>query len=121
MLATCAACHTGHFTYGDTEFVIEGGPSTADLDALTNTLGAALGQTMLAAALPVPNRRFERFARAVLGQAYDPQAKQQLRSDLQAVLEGVSSDRFNVLEGHGRLPQAGQDLSDPQIQSNSAR
>lgn len=100
---TCAACHTGHFTYEGTEYVIEGGPSTVDLDALTNALDAALGQTMITAALPLPNRRFTRFARAVLGDKDNAASRDRLRSDLQTVLENAQTDRFRVLEGHGRL------------------
>ena len=100
---TCAACHTGHFTYGGTEFIVDGGPSTVDLDGFSNALGAALGQTMLSAALPTPNRRFARFARAVLGEAYTDTARAQLKTDLKAVLEAAPTDQFEVIEGHGRL------------------
>lgn len=100
---TCAACHTGHFEYEGTEFVVDGGPSTIDLDAFSGALGAALGQTLMSATLPVPNRRFTRFATRVLGQAADPAAKAQLKADLEAALLAAPSDQFNVLEGHGRL------------------
>ncbi|MFT7593894.1 MAG: hypothetical protein ACI8R4_001210 [Paracoccaceae bacterium] len=64
---TCAACHTRRFTYGDTEYLVEGGPSTVDLDGFSSALGAALGQTLLSATLRTPNRRFKRFAHRVLG------------------------------------------------------
>ncbi|WP_207797070.1 di-heme-cytochrome C peroxidase [Shimia abyssi] len=100
---TCAACHTGQFSYEGKRYVVDGGPSTVDLDALTNTLGAALGQTALASALPTPNRRFERFARTILGDRYGAAAKQQLAVDLKGALGASYPDRFNVLEGHGRL------------------
>lgn len=100
---TCAACHTGHFTYEDTEYVVDGGPATANLDALTDVLGAALGQTALSGALPLPNRRFNRFARRVLGDTYSATTRNALLADLEAVLASAKPDQFKVLEGHGRL------------------
>lgn len=100
---TCSACHTGQFTYEGTQYVVDGGPSTVDLQGFSSALGAALGQTALSSALPVPNRRFERFAHAVLGETYNQAAKAKLKTDLAAALEAAPTDYFNVLEGHGRL------------------
>lgn len=100
---TCSACHTGHFTYEGTQYVVDGGPSTVDLQGFSSALVAALGQTALSSALPVPNRRFERFARKVLGETYTQTARARLKADLASALEAAPTDQFNVVEGHGRL------------------
>ena len=48
---TCAACHTGRFTYKDTAVVIDGGPALTDLFKLKQGMGVALLYTRL---LPEP-------------------------------------------------------------------
>ncbi|KIC11931.1 hypothetical protein RA19_04695 [Leisingera sp. ANG-M1] len=102
---TCAACHTGRFSYEGTEYIVEGGPAVTDLQQFSKGLGAALGQTLLSAKLPLPNRRFDRFARKVLGEAYSQAAKQSLAANLESVLKAgaKASDVIEVTEGYGRL------------------
>lgn len=102
---TCAACHTAHFTYEGTEYIVNGGPSTVDLQLLSKGIGAALGQTLLASKLPLPNRRFDRFARNVLGATYSEKGKAALAAELQTVLDVVAktADVIEVAEGFGRL------------------
>ena len=39
---TCAACHTGSFTYKDTAVVIDGGPALTDLFAMKQGMGISL-------------------------------------------------------------------------------
>ena len=39
---TCAACHTGRFTYKDTAVIIDGGPALTDLLKLKQGVGVAL-------------------------------------------------------------------------------
>ena len=51
---TCAACHTGRFSYEGTEYIVEGGPAVTDLQQFTKGLGAALGQTVLSSKLLCP-------------------------------------------------------------------
>jgi mono/diheme cytochrome c family protein len=102
---TCAACHTGRFIHEDTEYVVQGGPATIDLQLLAGGLGAALGQTFIASKLPTPNARFDRFAKRVLGETYSLTAKEQLASELESVLVAGAdaSDTIDVVEGFGRL------------------
>lgn len=102
---TCAACHTGKFTYEGKDYIVEGGPAVTDLGAFTKGLGAALGQTLFSSKLPLPNRRFDRFARKVLGDTYSAGTKAQLAADLTSVLEAgaATADVIDVVEGYGRL------------------
>jgi len=58
---TCAACHTGSFTYKDTAVVIDGGPALTNLFAMKQGMGIAL---LLTRYWP---GRFERFAERILG------------------------------------------------------
>jgi hypothetical protein len=105
---TCAACHTGHLVYGDTEYIIEGGPALTDLGALTQVLGAALGQTLLSSELPFLGSRFARFAERVLGNnatTNNAVTRQRLKEQLTATigLLGKQQDTIYVTEGFGRL------------------
>lgn len=102
---TCAACHTGRFLYEDTEFVVNGGPAVTDLGVFSKGLAAALGQTLVSSKLPLPDKRFDRFAKRVLGEAYSETAKAGLAKDLDAVVKAAarSSDIIDVVEGYGRL------------------
>lgn len=102
----CAACHTAHLIYDDTEYVIEGGPAATDLGQLTQALGAALGQTLITSKLPVFNGRFERFAKSVLQEdAYTDSNVLSLRQELEALIEHLASlpNAVEVVEGYTRL------------------
>lgn len=102
---TCAACHTGRFTHDGTEYIVNGGPATIDLGEFTKGLSAAIGQTLLAAKLPTPNKRFDRFAKRVLQERYSASAKQRLSSEMQSIVQALASvgDIIDVTEGFGRL------------------
>ena len=102
---TCAACHTGRFMHDGTEYIVNGGPATIDLDKFSKGLGAALGQTLFASKLPLPNKRFDRFARRVLKDRYSESNKAQLAQNMQTVIEANAgiSDVIDVTEGYGRL------------------
>lgn len=102
---TCAACHTGRFVSGDTEYLVEGGPAVTDLQVFSKGLGASLGQTFFASKLPLPNKRFDRFARRLLGDTYSETTKAQLAKDMQSVIQAgaAASDTIKVVEGFGRL------------------
>jgi len=103
---TCAACHTAHLTYGDTEYIIEGGPAATDLGQLTKALGAALGQTLISSKLPLFNGRFERFAKNVLkDDAYSDANVVLLGQELEALVINLASlpARVDIVEGYSRL------------------
>ncbi|MFA3916715.1 di-heme-cytochrome C peroxidase [Ruegeria hyattellae] len=102
---TCAACHTGSITYDNVDYLVNGGPANVDLALFKTAMGVTLGQTVLASKLPVPNRRFDRFAKRVLGQNYTLAAKDRLASELQSVVEvnAARIDSFRVIEGYARL------------------
>jgi len=57
---TCAACHTRLVTRGGTAWVVDGGPSGADVEAFLRALTAALEETA------ADDARFAAFARAVI-------------------------------------------------------
>jgi len=103
---TCAACHTGRFTYKGTTVLVDGGPALTDLGKFRTGLGLSMLFTKL-----VPGR-FDRFARRVLGdKANDPAAKAELRNQLKVVLavgqKIIGLDKkvkpHTVEEGYGRL------------------
>ncbi len=71
---TCAACHTGRFTYKDTAVIVDGGPALTDLFKFKQGTGVALLFTRF-----VPGR-FDRFANRVLG----PEAPFEDRQTLKA-------------------------------------
>jgi hypothetical protein len=102
---TCAACHTGRFTYHSTTVLIDGGPALTRLDKFQVGVGLALAYTRY-----VPFR-FDRFADRVLGSGAGPEAKSELKAKLDEVLaqdkailkleESVKSR--SVEEGFARL------------------
>lgn len=102
---TCAACHTGSFTYKDTAVVIDGGPALTNLFAMKQGMGISLLLTRY-----LPNR-FSRFADRVLGPGATIDDRMALRTQLDQVLaqykqvkdleERVASQ--SITEGYGRL------------------
>jgi len=102
---TCAACHTSQVIYGDTQYVIEGGSSNADLGQLTQALSAALGQTALSATIPFLDGRFDKFAKNVLKDRYSDAEKVRLKDELIAVVTNLKEhvDIVEVTEGYGRI------------------
>ena len=102
---TCAACHTGQITFDNKRYVIDGGPAIIDLGLLTQTLGAALGQTLLSSKFSLFDGRFDRFARNVLGGNYNVLTKAKLSGQLSKTIKELSktTDVINVTEGFSRL------------------
>src|SRR6266850_3742836 len=102
---TCAACHTGSFTYKDTAVVIDGGPALTDLFKMKQGMGVAL---VLTRYLP---GRFSRFAERILGPDATLDDRETLKNQLDQALaqykqvknleERVASQ--SILEGYGRL------------------
>ena len=102
---TCAACHTGQLIHDGKRYVVDGGPAMTDLGLLTQSLGAALGQTALSSKFTLLNGRFERFARSVLGSNDNILTRTQLRKDLERTLKqlAIDFDTVDVTEGFTRL------------------
>ena len=63
---TCAACHTGRFTYKDTAVIIDGGPALTNLFKLKQGMGVALLYTRdpHAASIGSPNKSWGRTRRS---------------------------------------------------------
>lgn len=77
---TCAACHTGRFTFNGTTVLIDGGPALANIFKFQTAVGLALFYTRY-----VPFR-FKRFADGVLGADAGDDARTALRGQLDQVL-----------------------------------
>jgi hypothetical protein len=77
---TCAACHTGRFTFNGTTVLIDGGPALANVFKFQSAVGLALAYTRY-----VPFR-FSRFADRLLGSAAGDAVKAALRAQLDQVL-----------------------------------
>jgi hypothetical protein len=75
---TCAACHTGRFTYNKTAVFVDGGPAITRVDDLQKGIGTAL--------LYARYLRFSRFADRVLGPGASEEAKGTLRTELSDVV-----------------------------------
>ena len=78
---TCAACHTGRFTYKDTAVIIDGGPALTNLFKLKQGMGVAL---LLTRFLP---GRFGRFAENILGPDATVADRETLKDQLDQVLK----------------------------------
>jgi mono/diheme cytochrome c family protein len=102
---SCAACHTGRFTYKNTAVVIDGGPALTNLFAMKQGMGISL---LLTRVWP---GRFSRFADRILGPDASLDDRETLKYQLDQVLkqykqvkdleERVASQ--SILEGYGRL------------------
>jgi hypothetical protein len=77
---TCAACHTGQLEYKGKGIRVDGGTATIDLASFQTELGYAVGFTD-----KIPFR-FDRFARAVLGDNASEGDKKKLRQDFERFL-----------------------------------
>jgi hypothetical protein len=102
---TCAACHTGRFTYQKTTVLIDGGAALTDLGKFRQGLGISVLFTLH---LPC---RFDRFAKRVLGSGASDEAKAELRAELENTwaqfdvvrkLDQKVADQ-GIDEGYGRL------------------
>jgi mono/diheme cytochrome c family protein len=77
---TCAACHTGQLEYKGKGIRLDGAPATIDLASFQTELGYAAA---FADKIPF---RFDRFARAVLGENASDEDKKKLRQDFEKFL-----------------------------------
>ena len=77
---TCAACHTGQLEYKGKGIRLDGATATLDLASFQTELGYAVG---FADKIPF---RFDRFARAVLGDNASGEDKKKLRQDFERFL-----------------------------------
>lgn len=102
---TCAACHTGRFTYKDTAVIIDGGPALTNLLKLKQGVGVALLMTRY---LP---GRFGRFAENILGKDATAGDRTTLKYQIDEVLGQLkevqqlenSVTTQSIEEGYGRL------------------
>jgi hypothetical protein len=102
---TCAACHTGRFTYQGTTVLVDGGSALTNIQNFQKAVGLSIVYTHF-----VPGR-FARFAYRVLGAGASDAAKSNLRQQLNVVYEQVrevnnletSVKAHSVAEGFTRL------------------
>jgi hypothetical protein len=102
---TCAACHTGRFTYKKTTILFDGGPALTNVQNFQKAVGLSIVYTHF---MPW---RFARFAERVLGPGASDDAKSSLRKQFDAVYEQVrdvaklekSAKSKSVEEGFTRL------------------
>ncbi|MEH2564240.1 di-heme-cytochrome C peroxidase [Bradyrhizobium sp. AZCC 2289] len=102
---TCAACHTGRFTYKDTTVIIDGGPALTNLFNLKQGIGVSL---LLTRILPL---RFQRFAERILGPDATSADRALLKKQLILVLNQYNKAKkledsvapLSIVEGYGRL------------------
>jgi hypothetical protein len=97
---TCAACHTGQLEYQGKGIRVDGGTATVDLASFQTELGYAVGFTD-----KIPFR-FDRFARAVLGDNASEGDKKKLRQDFERFLndglaEGNAADAGKLYAAAG--------------------
>lgn len=106
---TCSACHTGQLEYNGKGYRIEGGSASVDLASFQTELGYAMAFTD-----KIPGR-FERFAKAVLGDNASDEEKKKLRQQFQVVLnQGLEEKKladegklYNEAAGFGRSDALG--------------
>jgi hypothetical protein len=102
---TCAACHTGRFTYGKTTVLIEGAPALIDMQEFQKAIALSIIYTRW-----VPGR-FARFADRVLGVGASDDARLQLGRQFDEVCKQVrmvhdlekAAAKRTVEEGFARL------------------
>ncbi len=106
---TCAACHTGRFTYQKTTFLVDGGPALTNVRNFQKAVGLSILYTHL---MPW---RFARFADRVLGPGASDDSQSILRKQFDAVYQQVreiaaleqSVKAKSVDEGFTRLDALG--------------
>jgi mono/diheme cytochrome c family protein len=102
---TCAACHTGRFTYQGTAVYIDGGSALTNVQNFQKAVGLSIVYTRW---LP---GRFARFAERVLGPGASDDAKSNLRKQFDPIYEQIkevanlekSVKTHSVTEGFSRL------------------
>ena len=106
---TCAACHTNQIDTPKASLRIDGAPTLADTFTFFNQVAYGLQATAN------DDKKFDRFARKVLGQGYSAASAGALRQDLQALaqkrverqLHDMPDSPQSVPYGHGRLDAFG--------------
>ena len=105
---TCAACHTGTFTYEGTRWIVEGGPTMADFGMYITDLIAAMTATY------TDDAKFARFADEVLASNPDEGPPASLRATLTAYTNTLTErNSYNIPTaaagpaGFSRLDAAG--------------
>lgn len=110
---TCAACHTARLTYKDQTYTVDGAPSLFDLQRFIVDLDAALHETQASAAPGGDPARWDRFARAVLKEGDNPEARQRLLAALDRLVkweddtEALNQTKVSGMYGAGRLDAVG--------------
>lgn len=111
---TCAGCHTAQINYKGLGLRIDGAPGQLDLNKFLERIGLAAGATQ------IDPRKFDRFARRVLGTGYNSTTKSQLSQNLKKFIDGqlealllqANADKDSGLKptagGFGRLDALGQ-------------
>ncbi len=106
---TCAACHTGEFTYGRHRVRIDGAPTLADFQSLTESLLASLDATR------TDLQKLDRFVRAILGATPSPPDRASLIADLDRQIAWftrlAAKNAAPIRYGHGRLDAQGHILN----------
>ncbi len=105
---TCAACHTGQFTYQGMNIRIDGGPATINLGTFRKALQVSLAYTKL-----IP-WRFSRFADRVLGENHSDAERQVLKDRFDLLLDRVrevgeveSAAVDKLMAEHGQIAAEG--------------
>jgi hypothetical protein len=106
---TCSACHTNDIEYGGKRFRVEGAPTLADFQGLTEEVFSALRATL------DDQSKFDRFARDVLKDRASDDTTRALRNQLaeqvawQERLRAINQS--GVRYGHARLDAQGHILN----------
>jgi hypothetical protein len=106
---TCAACHTNQIDTPTASLRIDGAPTLADTFTFFNQVAYGLQATAN------DDKKFDRFARKVLGQGYSAAGASTLRERLRTIatarverqLHDMPNDPKSVPYGHGRLDAFG--------------
>jgi hypothetical protein len=106
---TCAACHTGEFTYRTHRVRIEGAPTLADFQSLMESLLESLVATR------ADTQKLDRFAREVLGADASADGQTALIADLDRQIAWFTrlakKNAASIRYGHGRLDAQGHILN----------
>lgn len=106
---TCAACHTGEFTYGNSRVRIDGAPTLADFQTFMESLLASMKET-----IGKPEKT-ARFVKTVLGNGASEQDRKKLLQEFKKQIDWYTKlEKKNaslIRYGHGRLDAQGHILN----------
>ncbi len=108
---TCAACHTNELHFNNVAYRVDGAPALSDVVSFLRDLEASLVATRDNAA------KFDRFAKAVLGAGDSPEAREELKAELEQVIlvrHGYNARNFpkNGGSAYGRIDAFGAILNE---------